>query len=101
PEQPSAVVPERHLFLDVVVSASAGRPISGLEPRDFKLLDNDRPAKMLSFHWFGGAAALPDPPVEVILLIDELNLSFVQVSFVKSQIAEFLGQNGGRLEQPV
>ena len=79
----------------------AGKPVTGLEPSDFKLLDNDRPAKIKTFRSFDGATVRSDPPVEVILLIDELNLPFSQVSFVKSQIGDFLRQNGGRLAQPV
>ncbi len=92
---------EGRMALDVVVNDTAGKPVRGLEPWDFKLLDNDRSSKILSFHSFGGMAGTPDPPVEVILVIDELNLPFTQVAFVKSELTEFLRQNGGRLAQPL
>ena len=101
PKPPSAVVPEGHMALDVVVNDAAGKPVTGLQAWDFKVLDNHRPSKILSFRSFDGGAVKPDPPVEVILLIDELNLPFAQVSFVKSEVADFLRQNGGRLAQPV
>jgi len=101
PKQPSTVAPEGHLFLDVLVNDAAGKSVTGLQPWDFKLLDNDKPAKIMSFHSYDGATVRPDPAVEVILLIDELNLPFSQVSFVKSEIGDFLRQNGGRLAQPV
>ena len=89
------------MSLDVVVNDAAGKPVRGLEPWDFKLLDNDRSSKILSFRSFDGMAVRPDPPVEVILVIDELNLPFTQVAFVNSELAEFLRQNGGHLAQPV
>ena len=34
-------------------------------------------------------------------MIDELNLPFAQAAFVKSELAEFLRQNGGHLAQPL
>ena len=43
----------------------------------------------------------PDPPVEVILVMDTLNLPFQQVAFVRGEIGEFLRQNGGKLKQPL
>jgi VWFA-related protein len=89
------------MFLDVVVNDATGKPVRGLQPWDFKLLDNDRSTKILSFRSFDGTAVRPDPPVEVILVIDELNLPFTQVAFVKSELSEFLHQNGGRLAQPL
>jgi hypothetical protein len=101
PKPPSTAMREGTMFLDVVVSDVADKPMPGLEPWDFKLLDNNRSAKIMSFHSFGEAAAKPDPPVEVILVIDELNLPFQQVAFVKSEISRFLAQNGGHLAQPV
>jgi VWFA-related protein len=101
PKATGTAMREGSMFLDVVVSDAADKPVPGLEPWDFKLLDNDRSTKIMSFHSFGEAAAKPDPPVEVILVIDELNLPFQQAAFVKSEIARFLAQNGGSLAQPV
>ena len=89
------------MSLDVVVNDATGMPVRGLEPWDFKLLDNDRSSKILSFHSYDGAAVRPDPPVEVILVVDELNLPFTLVAFVRSELAEFLRQNGGHLAQPL
>ena len=68
---------------------------------DFKLLDNNEPSKILSFRSFDGVAVKPDPPVEVILLFDTVNLPFQQIAFTRQEIAKFLRENGGHLAQPV
>jgi VWFA-related protein len=101
PGPPSFVTPEGRVHLDVLVSDAAGKPVLGLLPTDFTILDNKQPRRLLSFRSFDGVNVKPDPPVEVILLFDTVNLPFVQVSFVHQEIARFLRQNGGHLAQPV
>jgi len=98
---PSAIEAEGRVRLDMVVTDAAGAPVAGLEPWDFSLLDNDKPRKILTFRSFDGTTVKPEPPVEVILLIDMANLSFPQVAFVRQQVEEFLRKNGGHLKQPV
>jgi VWFA-related protein len=95
------VTPEGRIHVDVLVTDSAGKPVSGLQPWDFKLLDDGQPRKILSFRSVDGAAVKPDPPVEVILLFDTANLPFQEVSFTRQEIMKFLRQNGGHLAQPV
>jgi len=98
---PSAVTPEGRIHLDVLVSDSAGKPVLELQPFDFKILDNNQPRKLLSFRSFDGVAVKPNPPVEVILVFDTVNLPFQQVAFTRQEIAKFLRQNEGHLAQPV
>jgi len=98
---PSPLVPEGKIKLDVMVDDAAGKPVIGLEPWDFRILDNNEPRKVMSFHSYDGAQVKPDPPVEIILVVDTVNLQFQQLSFARGQIDEFLRQNGGRLKQPV
>jgi VWFA-related protein len=98
---PSVVTPGGRIHLDVVVTDSAGKPVQGLEPGDFKLLDNDQPGRILSFHSFDGVNVKPDPAVEVILVFDIANLPFQQVAFVRTEVERFLRQNGGHLAHPV
>ncbi len=93
--------PDGQIELDVVVTDKSGKPISGLELKDFTLLDNNLPAKILSFQAFDGTAQKLNPPVEVVLAIDAINLPFGQVAIERQQIAKFLQQNGGHLAQPV
>jgi len=101
PAPPSSITREGRIHLDIVVSDAAGKPALGLLPPDFRVLDNDRPSRILSFRGFDGVNVKPDPPVEVFLLFDTVNLPFAQSSFVRQQIAQFLRQNGGKLAQPV
>lgn len=101
PKPKSLVIPEGKIKLDVMVDDGAGKPVSGLQPLDFKILDNAQPRKVMSFRAFSDSGVKPDPPVEVILLLDTLNLPFQQVAFVRGEIEEFLRQNDGRLNQPL
>ncbi len=101
PKPPSFVSPEGEIKLDVVVDDGTGKPVLELQPWDFKILDNGQPRKVLSFRAYDGVTVMPDPPVEVILVLDTLNLPFQQVAFVRGEIDQFLRQNGGKLKQPV
>jgi len=91
---------EGRIQLDVIVTDKAGKPVTGLAPRDFTLLDNNQPAPVLSFHARDGVAHKAIPPVEVILLIDTVNFSAQQVGFTRNETAKFLRQNGGHLAHP-
>jgi len=90
----------RRITLDVVVSDKSGKPIPGLDQRDFTLLDNKQPSKILSFDAIQGSAAAADPPVEAILLIDEVNTAFTAVSYERQQVEKFLRRDGGELSRP-
>jgi len=100
-QQPSAVTPEGRIHLDVLVSDTAGKLVLGLGPQEFTLLDNNQPRRILSFHSFDGVMVKPNPPVQVILLVDTVNLPFQQVAFTHQEIAKLLNQNGGHLAQAV
>jgi VWFA-related protein len=101
PAPVSPVTPEGRVHLDVLVNDSADKPVPGLGPLDFTLLDNNQPTKILSFRSFDGVNVKPNPPVEVILLFDTVNLPLQQVAFTRQEIAKFLRQNSGHLAQPV
>ena len=92
---------DRHITLDVLVTDKSGKPVSGLQQQDFTLLDNKQPQKILSFEGVQGAASKSDQPVEVILLVDEVNTTFTNVSFERAQIEKFLKRDGGELPVPV
>ena len=92
---------EGSIKLDVVVTDAAGKPVSGLEAKDFTLLDNNQPQKTVSFHASGVTIARQDPPAEVILLLDAVNIDFRDMSFEREEIGKFLQENGGHMAQPV
>jgi VWFA-related protein len=100
-EKSGAITAEGRIHLDVLVSDAAGKPVFGLGPQDFALFDNNQPRRILSFRSYDGINVKPNPPVEVILLFDTLNLPFQEVSFTRQEIIRFLSQNGGHLGQPV
>src|ERR1035437_5000574 len=95
---------EGRIKLDVVVTDDSGAPVSGLDLNDFTLLDNNQPSRILSFHpvlAMDPASQKADPPVEVVLLIDAMNVPFRNVALARQGMEKFLRQNGGRLAQPV
>jgi VWFA-related protein len=101
---PASVPPgsaKRQITLDVVVTDKSGKPFPGLQRRNFTLLDNKQPQEITSFHAVEGGIATADPPVEVILIVDEVNAAFNTVSFERREIAKFLKRNGGQLARPV
>jgi VWFA-related protein len=100
PKPQTLLIPEGKIRLDVMVDDQAGKPVVGLEPWDFKILDNGQPRKVMSFRSYDGVQVKPDPPVEVILVVDTVNMLFQQVSFARGELEEFLKQNGGQLKQP-
>ena len=95
-----AAAPAR-INLDVLVTDKAGKPVADLEPMDFTLLDNGQPRKILSFRRTDGAlGSRTDPPVEVIIVLDAVNLPYQAVTLQRLGIEDFLRRNGGHLAQP-
>ncbi len=90
------------LHLDVVITGATGKPVKGLEAKDFELFDDGRPQTVLSFNGFAGLSSMPDPPVELILLVDTVGglKDPVALSTVAAA-AEFMRQNGGHLTMPI
>jgi VWFA-related protein len=92
--------------LDVVVTDKAGKPVKGLEQKDFTVLDNGHPQPVLSFQATVATPAPPglqpaDSPVKIILLVDEVNTNFSRVSYERNEIKKLLQQNNGVLTHPV
>jgi VWFA-related protein len=101
PEPTPAPQRPGRIHLDVVVTDKPGKPVSGLESKDFTLLDDGRPAKILSFQGGNGFAQKGAPPVEIILILDNVNVGFQYVANARQGIEKFLRQNGGHLAAPV
>jgi VWFA-related protein len=89
---------DSHLVLDVVVADRSGKLRAGLTQNDFVVRDNGQPRKILSFRAVDGVA---EPPVKIILIVDEVNTTFSRVAYERDQLRKFLTQNGGHLTHPV
>jgi VWFA-related protein len=102
PNRPPAAIPPSAagsvMTLDVLVTDKAGKPVSGLQQSDFTLLDNKQPQKILSFQAVDASSA--NPPVEVVLVIDEINTPFLRVARIREDLGKFLALNGGKLARP-
>jgi VWFA-related protein len=96
----SAAGAERQINLDVVVTDRTGKVIPGLQQQDFSVFDSNHPSNILSFRAVDGSAQAGDP-VEVILVIDQVNTAFDRVAFERDEIKKFLTRNGGKLAHPV
>ena len=88
--------------LDMVVDDASGKPVPDLEPFDFSLLDRDQTRKILAFRRTDGTTGNRfDPPVEVIIILDAVNLPYQAVTLQRQEVEKFLQRNGGHLAQPV
>ena len=92
--------PEGLIKLDVMVSDARGAPVSGLTGPNFRLLENGREQKILSFQAFTGRGAGTEPPVKVILLIDTFEVPAELARDERRAVAFYLRTNGGRLARP-
>jgi VWFA-related protein len=84
------------MYLDVVVAPKSGAPVSGLQQQDFTVLDNKTPQTITSFAALGG----PQAPIEVVIVLDEVNTDLTTVTFERAQIDKFLKADGGHLAYP-
>lgn len=98
--QTLAINAEGGIQLDVVVTDATGTPVTGLRWGEFTLFDDGKPQKIVSFSGFDGVRSKPDPPVEVILVIDALNNTFIEMGFILQGLEKYLRENGGHLAQP-
>lgn len=86
--------------LDVVVTGKDGHPVPDLQQSDFTLLDDNHPATITSFHAMGGSGG-QNEPVQVILVVDEVNSGFTAVSTERTQLHTLFTQNQGHLPFPI
>ncbi len=89
------------MTLNVVVDDKSGVPVQGLQQQDFTVLDNQQPQKITSFREVENANGASNPPVQVILVLDEVNSSFQAVAQAKIQVQKFFSAHEGRLSVPV
>lgn len=88
------------LKIDVVVTDQQGRSVAGLGEKDLTLLDNGQPREIVTFQAFDDASK-PDAPVEIILVIDEIDTPAIPLNALEQTAQKILLQNEGHLTQPV
>lgn len=95
----------RDVLLDVVVTDQSGRPVYGLNQSDFVVTENESLQKLSSFEPPTAAEegvsssvgrsnvqnrdAVDSPRPQIILLIDELNMSFEDVAYARTSLTSF------------
>ncbi len=92
--------PQGLIHLDVAATDREGKPVSGLGVKDFTLLDSGVPQKIVSFASSSESTDVDERLVEVVLVLDEVDLSPVELELVKNESIKFLRQKGGHLAQP-
>jgi VWFA-related protein len=85
------------IYLHVVVTPKSGPPVSGLQQEDFTVLDNRVPQTILTFR----AVREREAPIEVVLVVDDVNTGFANLAFERSEIDKFLRTDGGQLAHPM
>jgi len=95
----------RRIAIDVAVTDNNGSPIHGLSASDFTVLDNGKPQKILGFHPYSdsptNANIKPDPPTEIMILIDTVNAPVTVVAYERDQLDLLFHTNNGHLAYPV
>jgi VWFA-related protein len=107
PGSPNATVfpdlrdrPEGLIKLDLMVTDTTGKPAAGLNSSDFRLVEEGREQKILSFQAFTGRGAGTEPPVKIILMIDTLEVPPKLARNERNAVTFFLRKDGGHLARP-
>jgi VWFA-related protein len=86
----------QNILLNVHVAPNKGSETTGLQSKDFTVLDNHSAQRIQSFK----AITSSQEPVKVILLIDAVNTDVSRVAYAREQAQKFLKTNNGQLENP-
>jgi VWFA-related protein len=88
------------ITIDVNVSGNDGRPVTGLQQRDFTVLDAKQPLNITSFQQVTDTSPATSP-TRATLVLDTVNTSFETLSQERAYLQKFFLQNGGHLPIPV
>jgi VWFA-related protein len=89
-----AVPVDNTVRLDVTVKSNAA-PLA-LQQGDFTILDNKTPVAISAFRGVSEKQA----PIQVLLVVDELNAPYSAIASTLHQLGTFLRANGGKLQYP-
>jgi VWFA-related protein len=85
------------IAIDVTVSDATGHAVTGLTAKDFRLLDNGEPVKLVSFDALDGHGSVAEPPLSVILVIDGADVPRANFEQAQQDVETYLRRNVGRL----
>ncbi|HET6170261.1 MAG TPA: VWA domain-containing protein, partial [Terracidiphilus sp.] len=85
--------------LDVTVTDASGHAVTGLTAKDFTLLDDGHPFKLVSFEEPNGVSSVSEPPVSVVVAIDEADLSHDHAAEAVQDVERYLLRNSGVLSR--
>jgi VWFA-related protein len=98
PGQQDAATAGNRITIDVAVTDKLGHHVDGLEAGDFTVLDNKEPQKLIDFRVLSDRTG--SDPVQVLIVVDMVNVSFNEVAWERQQLDAFLKQDGGKLAYP-
>lgn len=98
-EAPLLRLSSQAVALDVVVTDRKGAPVTGLQKKDFTILEDGTPQEIA---FFEANQANRDPLTvpRTILLIDQLNTDTRHSAYVQYSVEKLLKHSGSRLQQP-
>jgi len=80
--------------IDVTATDTSGHAVTGLTAKDFTLLDNGQPAKLVSFENDGTPA---DAPLGIVLVIDGADVTRDNLAQAQQDVERYLLRYGRRL----
>ena len=87
--------------IDVTVTDPQGNAVKDLEEKDFRLLDEGRPMKLVTFDVTTGGLPGFHPPIQVVLVIDGADLSAGDLADADADVDRFLRKNTDYLDRSV
>ena len=89
----------RRIVLNVQVTDLSNKPMSGLKPEDFTLLDNHKPQTIAAIREIDGQASSAD--AHVVLVLDAINDGGSAIGHLKKDLGKFLSQSHEPLAYPL
>ena len=86
------------ITVNVQVTDDTGKPVTDLDAKDFTILDNQQPRKLVSFHSIDGQAM--SDATEVVIVLDAVNSTAQALEAEKNGVFRFLAQSHGPLPYP-
>jgi VWFA-related protein len=90
---------ERNIVLNVFVTDEKGKPISGLKPEEFTVLDDDHPQGVSTFQALTTAEG--NSHAHILLVLDAINSSRQTLESIRKGIVRYLSEGYGPLPYPV